>query len=180
MTAVRRAVYPGSFDPVTWGHLDVIGRAASLFDELYVTVMHHPDKRACFSVAERLALLEGAVTAWPRVRVDASEELLAVYARRVGARVVVRGVREGRDLASEASMSWMNHRLNPDLETVYLMAAPEWGYVSSSRAKELARYGAPLDALVPGVVAAALGRKFSPRDQSEPRDHAGDDGGERQ
>ena len=160
--SAHRAVYPGSFDPVTRGHVDVIARAAALFDEVYVTVMHHPDKPGCFSIAERRTLLEAAVAPWPHVRVDASGELLALYTRRIGAHVVVRGVRDGRDLALEASMSWMNHRLNPDLETVYLMAAPEWGYVSSSRARELARYGAPLDALVPDGVAAALAQKFRP------------------
>ena len=161
--SVRRAVYPGSFDPVTWGHVDVIARVAVLFDEVYVTVMHHPDKPGCFSIAERQTLLETVVAPWPHVRVDASGELLALYTRRIGAHVVVRGVRDGRDLAAEASMSWMNHRLNPDVETVYLMARPEWGYVSSSRARELARYGAPLDALVPEGVAAALAQKFRPR-----------------
>ncbi|MDA8199605.1 MAG: pantetheine-phosphate adenylyltransferase [Thermaerobacter sp.] len=160
--SARRAVYPGSFDPVTWGHVDVIARAAALFDEVYVTVMQHPDKPGCFSVAERWNFLEAAVAPWPHVRVDASGELLALYTRRIGAHVVVRGVRDGRDWASEVSMSWMNHRLNPDLETVYLMAAPEWGHVSSSRARELARYGAPLDALVPDAVAAALAQKFRP------------------
>ncbi len=161
MTAVRRAVYPGSFDPVTWGHLDIIARAAALFDEVYVTIMQHPDKPGCFSAVERQALLEAAVEPWPQVRVDVSQELLAWYARRIGARVVVRGVRGPEDLGPEASMSWMNHRLNPDLDSVYLIAAPEWGYVSSSRARELARYGAPLNALVPDAVADALVKKFS-------------------
>lgn len=161
MTARRRALYPGSFDPVTYGHLDVISRAAGLFDELLVVVMQHPDKAGCFSTPERVQLLEACVAPWPRVRVAASQGLVAAYAREAEASAVVRGLRDAADLAAEASMDWMNRRLNPDLETVYLAAAPEWIHVSSSRARELARYGAPLGALVPEIVARALADKFS-------------------
>ncbi len=161
MTASRRrALYPGSFDPVTYGHLDVVARAAALFDEVLVVVMQHPDKSGCFSVPERVRLLEACVSPWPAVRVATGSGLVARYAQEAAAHVVVRGLRGAHDLPAEASMSWMNRRLNPNLETVYLAAAPEWVHVSSSRARELARYGAPLDALVPDVVARALADKF--------------------
>lgn len=154
----RRAVYPGSFDPVTLGHLDILARAVGLFDEVVVAVMQHPVKAEWFSAAERVALLAEAAAPWPTVQVEASGELLAEYARRIGARVVVRGVRHALDLVDESAMSWMNHVLNPDLDTVYLLANPALAHISSSRARELARFGSAegLAGLVPAHVAHAL------------------------
>jgi pantetheine-phosphate adenylyltransferase len=155
---MRRAVYPGSFDPPTSGHMDIIRRAAELFDEVWVTVFDHPTKSGLLSPAERVALLQQVVAEWPGVRVDRSRSLLVDYCHRVGARFVVRGLRGAADLDYEWPMTQMNRRLAPDIDTVFLLAAPQSAYVSSSLVRELAGYGAPLTGLVPPLVEEALNK----------------------
>lgn len=151
----RRAVYPGSFDPLTNGHLDIIQRAARLFDELVVTVFMHPDKPGWLAVADRVAAIREATREIGNVRADQSSDLLVRYCRGIGAGTIVRGLRGPEDLAYEWSMTLMNARLAPDIDTVYF-ASTSWPHVSASRVRELARYGVSLSDLVPAPVQALL------------------------
>ncbi len=156
---VRRAVCPGSYDPVTHGHLDVIGRAAALHDEVVVAVLHNPAKAGTFTPAERVAFVERAVEAAglaDRVRVEAfADRLLVDVCRDVGAEVVVKGLRGGTDFAYELPMALMNRHL-AGVETVFLPGEPSYGHVSSSLVKEVVRYGGDVDGLVPDEVRDAL------------------------
>ena len=156
----RICVYPGSFDPVTTGHLDVIRRAASLFDEVIVAVMHNPAKRGCFPMDERLTLIGKAVAHLPNVSVDAWDGLLADYMRRTGADCVVRGLRAVSDFENEMVMAQVNAQLLPGLETVFLMTRPEHGCVSSSVVREAASFGADVSAFVPAAIAEDVAAHF--------------------
>jgi pantetheine-phosphate adenylyltransferase len=151
----RSAVYPGSFDPPTNGHLDIIERASRLFDELYVTVFAHPDKPGWLSVPDRVDAIRRATVHLPNVRAEKSQELLVRYCRKVGAAAIVRGLRGPEDLSYEWSMTLMNARLDPAVETVFL-ASTTWPHVSASRVRELARYGVSLAELVPAPVLELL------------------------
>lgn len=156
---VRRAVCPGSYDPVTHGHLDVIARAAALHDEVVVAVLHNPAKAGTFTPDERVAFVERAVAAAGlegRVRVEAfADRLLVDVCRDVGADVVVKGLRGGTDFAYELPMALMNRHLT-GVETVFLPGEPAYGHVSSSLVKEVVRYGGDVDGLVPDEVRDAL------------------------
>ena len=156
---LRRAVCPGSYDPVTSGHLDVVARAAALFDEVVVAVLHNPAKQGTFPVAERVAFVEHAVDAaglGGRVRVETfADRLLVDVCRDVGAVAVVKGVRGATDVAYELPMARMNRHLT-GLDTVFLPADPTLEHVSSSLVKEVARYGGDVSGLVPDEVRAAL------------------------
>jgi len=157
---VRRAVCPGSYDPVTSGHLDVIGRAAALYDEVVVAVLHNPAKAGTFTVAERVAFIEEAVAAMAgttgRVRVEAfGGRLLVDVCRDVEADVVLKGLRGGTDFAYELPMALMNRHLT-GLETVFVPGDPAYGHVSSSLVKEVAALGGDVTGLVPDVVRDAL------------------------
>jgi pantetheine-phosphate adenylyltransferase len=156
---VRRAVCPGSYDPVTDGHLDVVVRAAALYDEVVVAVLHNPAKHGTFTVEERIAFVERAVAArgaGDHVRVLAFEgRLLVDVCREVGADVVVKGLRGGTDFAYELPMALMNRHLS-GLETVFLPGDPALGHVSSSLVKEVVRYGGDVSGLVPDEVRDAL------------------------
>ena len=142
-------LYPGSFDPVTRGHLDIIRRAARVFDTVVVGVLHNPDKKGTFPVPKRVEMLEKACEGLNNVRVIAYGGLLAQCAREENISVVVRGVRGAADLESEAVMARINHQLNPDLETLFLPASPEMTDISASMVRQLAAFGADISPYVP-------------------------------
>ena len=156
----RICVYSGSFDPVTTGHLDVIRRAASLFDEVIVAVMHNVNKRGCFPVEERMALIEKAAAEIPNVRVDKWDGLLVDYVRMSGASCVVRGLRAVSDFESEMTMAQVNAQLLEGMETVFLMTKPEHGCISSSVVREAASFGADISAFVPECIAEEIAAHF--------------------
>ena len=157
----RTAIYPGSFDPLTKGHEDLIRRSLSLADRVIVAVAVHPSKQPLFPVAERLALLRAAVGDDPRVTFESFDGLLAEFAKRVGASIVVRGLRAVSDFEYEFQMALMNRQLHPSLETVFLVPAVDLTYLSSSLVREVARYGGDVSALVHPAVAAALARRYA-------------------
>ena len=146
------ALYPGSFDPVTLGHLDIIRRAAPLFATLQVAVLRNPSKQTLFSEADRVAMLRAETGDLPTVTVSAFDGLLVDYARRCGARVIVRGLRAVSDFEYEFQMALMNRTLAPELDTVYLMTSQQYSYISSQMVKEIARFGGDIAALVPPQV----------------------------
>ena len=156
----RIAIYPGSFDPPTRGHEDLIRRALGLADRLIVAVAINPNKAPLFSVEERLRLLELAIGPEPRIQLASFAGLLADFARSREATVVVRGLRAVSDFESEFQMALMNRRLNPDLETVFLVPALDLTYLSSSLVREVGRFGGNLDGLVAPAVAEALRQRF--------------------
>ncbi|MCS7048158.1 MAG: pantetheine-phosphate adenylyltransferase [Verrucomicrobiae bacterium] len=157
------AVYPGSFDPITNGHLDVIRRATKMFDRVYVAVARNAEKTPLFSVAERVALAKQSMRGWPRVVVDDFEGLLVRYARRVGARVVIRGLRAVSDFEFEFQMALMNRRLDPAIETIFLMPKDEYTFLSSRVVKEVAGLGGDVSSFVPRIVESALCQKLGVR-----------------
>jgi len=156
------AVYPGSFDPLTNGHIDIIDRARGLCDRLILAVLVNDDKKPLFSVEERIRMLDSTVSGGSGANVEAREfsGLLVEFARRAGARFLVRGLRAVSDFEYEFQMALMNRRLAPELETVFLMAKEEYSYVSSRLVKEVARLGGDVSGLVPPPVAAALRRRY--------------------
>jgi pantetheine-phosphate adenylyltransferase len=149
------ALCPGTFDPVTNGHLDIIERAARRFDALIVGVLDNPAKHPLFGVEERVSLLKEVTQDLPNVEVDAFSGLLVEYARRRGADVVVKGLRAVSDFEYEIQMAQMNHALS-GLETLFVTTAPQWSFLSSSLVKEVATFGGDVGALVPAVVAERL------------------------
>jgi pantetheine-phosphate adenylyltransferase len=156
----RTAIYPGSFDPLTKGHEDLIRRSLSLADRVVVAVAVNSSKQPLFPVAERLALLKAAVGDDPRVAFESFDGLLAEFAKTVGASIVVRGLRAVSDFEYEFQMALMNRQLHPSLETVFLVPAVDLTYLSSSLVREVARYGGDVSALVHPAVAAALARRY--------------------
>ena len=146
---MKTAIYPGSFDPVTSGHLNIIRRAANIFDRLIVCVMVNAGKNPMFTLEEREALIRRVTADLPNVEVDSSNELLADYARRRGSCVIVKGLRAGSDFESEFQMALVNHKLNPELDTMFLTADSQYMYLSSSMVKELGKYGAELSDFLP-------------------------------
>src|SRR3954464_402955 len=137
----RTAVFTGTFDPLTLGHLDVIRRGRLLFDRLVVGIGVNPNKRSLFSIEERVALVREVVAPFDNVSVEAIEELTVRFVRRIGARIILRGVRTLSDMEYEFGMSLTNYRLDPFVETVFLMADGEYSHVSSSLIKQVAKYG---------------------------------------
>jgi pantetheine-phosphate adenylyltransferase len=158
---VRRAIYPGSFDPITNGHLDVIQRAAKLFDEVVVAVAFNEQKHSLFKVDERVDLLRETTTGISNVSVSRFDGLLVDFARSQGASAVVRGLRAVSDFEFEFQMALMNRKLEPDIETIFMMPAEKYTYLSSRIVKEIGRLGGNVDAFVPVSVAAALRVKFA-------------------
>lgn len=146
---MKIAIYPGSFDPVTLGHLNIIKRAAACFDKLIVCVMVNSSKHGMFTPDERVELLRRATQRFSNVEVDFSDELLAVYARRRGAKVVVKGLRAVSDYEQEVQMAVINRKLNHNLETMFLASSEKYTYLSSTIVKEMARYGADLREFIP-------------------------------
>lgn len=160
---MKNAIYPGSFDPVTIGHLNIIRRASEIFDKLTVCVMVNAGKNPMFSLEERVELIKRVTSDLPNVEVDFSGELLAEYARKKGKCVIVKGLRAGSDFESEFQMAMINHKLNPDLDTMFLTAEHQYTYLSSSMVKELGRYGADLSDFLPGEIIPDFQRKIQER-----------------
>lgn len=156
----RIAVYPGSFDPVTLGHEDIVRRSLALVDRVIVAVAVHPSKEPLFTVAERVALLSGVFDDDQRIEVTSFEGLLADFARRRDAGVVIRGLRAVSDFEYESQMALMNRELYPQLETVFLVPALHLTYLSSSLVREIARLNGDVGACVSPSVAEALDKKF--------------------
>lgn len=146
---MKTAIYPGSFDPVTSGHLNIIRRAAGIFDKLIVCVMVNAGKNPMFTQDERVELIRRVTSDLPNVEVDASKELLAEYARRRGSCVVVKGLRAVSDFETEFQMALVNRKINPELDTMFLTADSKFMFLSSSLIKELGTYGADLSDLLP-------------------------------
>jgi pantetheine-phosphate adenylyltransferase len=161
---MRRAIYPGSFDPVTNGHLDIIGRGCKLFDEIVIAVVVNPGKHPLFSVEERREILSEVITGIDRgecrLSVESFEGLLMEYAVRKGAGAVVRGIRAISDYEYELQMALMNRRLEPRIETVFMMSAEDYSYVSSRLVKEVFHLGGSIEGLVPETVERRMREKL--------------------
>jgi len=153
------AIYPGSYDPVTNGHLDLIERAHKVFDRLVVGVLRNLEKQPLFSLDERVEMLRAVTRKWDNVEVEVFDGLLVEYARRRNARVILRGIRAVSDYEYELQMALMNRKLEPELETVFMLPAEAYSYLSSSLVKEIARLGGPIHDLVPPLVEERLRAK---------------------
>ncbi len=162
------AIYPGSFDPPTNGHLDLIFRGSRLADQLVVAVLRNEEKRALFSVEERVEMLREAVAGYPNVTVDSFDGLLADYAFRRGARLILRGIRAVSDYEFELQMALMNRRLRPEVETVFLMAAEAYSFLSSRIVKEVIRLGGNVQGLVPPAIEERLRRRLAENRPARP------------
>lgn len=156
----RIAIYPGTFDPITNGHLDLVRRALSLFDRLIVAVGHNPEKNPLFSIDERLSMARESLREFDNITVESFSGLLAEFAGTRGVAAIVRGLRVVSDFEFEFQMALMNRRLAPDIETVYLMPNEKYTYLSSTLIKDVARYGGDISRFVPDVVAQVLHQKF--------------------
>jgi pantetheine-phosphate adenylyltransferase len=155
------AICPGTFDPVTFGHIDVITRASALFDKVVVGVVREPaHKQTLFTVEERVGFLEGELGPLDNVVVDVFAELVVDFARRHNAKTMVKGLRVLADFEWEVQMNRLNHLLAPEVETLYVLSAPEYAFVSSSGVKEIATFGGRVDGLVPDAVAARFRELF--------------------
>jgi len=163
-----RAVYPGSFDPITNGHLDVIERASHIFEEVIVAVAHNDRKLPLFTAAERIALIEGVTRHNPRIRVTSFDGLLVDFATQVSAVALVRGLRAVSDFEFEFQMALMNRKLQPRIETIFLTPREEFSYISSRVVKEIARLGGDVSGFVPENVALALAAARHPLPPSLP------------
>lgn len=153
---MKIAVFPGSFDPITLGHMDIIRRAAACFDKLCVCVMVNCDKKYLFPQEKRLELIKKSVQDFPNVEVEQWDGLVAEYAQKKGARFLVKGIRSAADLDIEMQMARINAGVVPGLETVFLPASAEYQHFSSTMVREMIRYGQPLEKYVPAPVAAEL------------------------
>ena len=158
---MRRAIYPGSFDPITNGHLDVIKRAVKLFDEVIVAVAVNDQKKSLFTVEERVALLEATAGQTPNVRVAQFDGLLVNFARAEQASAVIRGLRAVSDFEFEFQMALMNRKLEQSIETIFLMPKEDYTYLSSRIVKEIARLSGNVEAFAPEIVVNALKEKFA-------------------
>ena len=163
---MTKALYPGSFDPATNGHLDIACRAAAVFDELVVGVYDVPPKNVLFSTEERVAMFAKAMEQWPNVTVTAYRGLTVDFARKIGAKVLVRGLRALTDFELELQMAILNRKLASDVETVCFMTSLEYSFLSSSIVKEIARLGGCIDHLVPSHIKEALEKAY--RNRSDP------------
>ena len=158
---MKIAIYPGSFDPITSGHLNIIQRAANIFDRLIVCVMVNSAKKPMFSQEERVDMIRNVVQNIPNVEVDSSDELLAEYARRKGSCVIVKGLRAGSDFENEFQMALINHKINPDLDTMFLTSEHQYMYLSSSTVKELGGYDVDLSDFLPEPIIPAFKQRIA-------------------
>jgi pantetheine-phosphate adenylyltransferase len=156
------AIYPGSFDPLTNGHLDLIERGSKIFDELIVGILRNPEKDPLFSLSERREMMEAMTEQWKNVRVDSFEGLMVDYAVKVKASAVLRGIRAISDYEYELQMALMNRKLSPNLETVFMMPAETYSYLSSRLVREIAQLGGSISGLVPELVEQRLREKMDP------------------
>ncbi len=160
MKRSRIAVYPGTFDPVTYGHIDIIKRAAKIYDKVIVAVAHNEDKLPLFSVAERVSMLKDSIRPLKNVVVDDFDGLVVDYARSKGSRVMIRGLRMISDFESEFQMALTNRKLSGDIETIFMMPNESYSYISSKLMKEAARLGADVKNFIPKKVQALLKDKL--------------------
>ena len=157
---MKIAIYPGSFDPVTIGHLNIIQRAANIFDKLIVCVMVNAGKNPMFTLEERVDFIRRVTADIPNVEVDASSELLAEYAKRRGSCVIIKGLRAGSDFENEFQMALINKKINPELDTMFLTAESQYMYLSSSMVKELGSYGVDLTDFLPEEIISDFQKKL--------------------
>ncbi len=155
-----KAIYPGSFDPPTNGHLDLIERGSKIFDELVVAVLGNPEKQPLFSVADRRKMLEAMTEGFDNVSIDTFDGLMVDYAVRIGATAVLRGIRAISDYEYELQMALMNRKLQPGIETIFMMPADKYSYLSSRLVREIGQLGGKIDCLVPPLVAQKLREKM--------------------
>jgi len=155
------AVYPGSFDPITYGHLDIIDRGLEVFDELIVAIARNSGKQSLFTIEERIAMIQRVVGNNPRVRVGTFDGLLVDYVVQNNARVILRGLRAVSDFEYEFQIAQMNHTVNKEVETLFMMTSVPYGYLSSSIVKEVASLHGPIDTFVPPPIREALEAKFA-------------------
>lgn len=158
-----KAVFAGSFDPPTFGHLNIIERAQKLFSEIHVVIAINKNKKYCFSDEERLNIIRDLVSPWNNVSVHLWDSLIVDYAKSIGASVLIRGVRNDNDFLYEFDLAMMNKSLNPQIETVFLVPDPKFFVLRSSSIKELAAFGGDVSNMVPPIVDAMLKKKFPPR-----------------
>ena len=156
----KRAVYPGSFDPLTNGHLDIIERAAKIVDELYVGVLNNSAKNSLFSLDERVSMLEEETAGIPNVVVDSFDGLLVDYMRRIDAQIIIRGLRAISDYEYEIQIAQTNHKVNPEVETVFLTTNLRYSYLSSTIVKEFASYGGDISHFVPENLVERIYAKY--------------------
>ena len=157
----RVAIYPGSFDPVTNGHIDIIERGLTIFDRIIITILENPAKQALFTVSERMELLAQSLKQFPNIEIASYGGLLVDYAKQRGAHAILRGMRAVSDFEYEFQMALMNRRLDREIQTVFLMTGLRWIFTSSSIIKEAARFGGDIESMVPPVVKQRLMEKFN-------------------
>ncbi|MFT3985932.1 MAG: pantetheine-phosphate adenylyltransferase [Lachnospiraceae bacterium] len=157
---MKSAIYPGSFDPVTFGHIDIIKRASNIFDELTVSVLNNKVKSPLFSVEERVTILKEVTAGMPNVSIDSYEGLLAEYAKQANANVVIRGLRAITDFEYELQLAQTNHKLAENVDTIFLTTSLEYAYLSSSTVKEVASFGGDISKFVPPFIADLTYAKY--------------------
>ncbi len=154
------AIYPGSFDPVTNGHLDIVERGLKIFDKIIVAILHNPGKKGLFTIAERVQMLESALKKFSNVEIDTFNGLTVEYAKKRKAQGILRGLRAMSDFEYEFQMALMNRKLNREVQTVFLMTGLRWIYTSSSIIKEAAQFGGNINGMVPPLVQQKIKKKF--------------------
>jgi pantetheine-phosphate adenylyltransferase len=158
---MKRAIYPGSFDPLTYGHLDIIERSSKMFDELHVAVLKNNAKNPLFSADERVSMIKEITSHLPNVTISSFDGLLADYAGQIEANIVVRGLRAVTDFEYELQIAQTNHVVNPNIDTIFLTTSLEYAYLSSTIVKEVASYGGDISKFVPSEIIAKIYQKFN-------------------